>query len=185
MTRLNDDELRSIREREQAATPGPWVHGTSDKLSKWAYDVAWYHGLGMDERDHYTVQTAPGVDYRDRQAPSECDAEFIAHAREDVPALLAHASALQEEVGLLRTGLLQVQAFASNINVPVPQEQILGQVLKLTERALGQAEAGTGALLAHTTALQTEIADLKAHLKECHETWGECSREDCSDWREG
>ena len=66
--------LKEIRAREQAATPGEWVHPD-------AWD-------GTSSRE---VWTRGGVQVAARLSPA--DAEFIAHAREDLPFLLAQIEA--------------------------------------------------------------------------------------------
>lgn len=83
---MTDLDLEAIRGRADAATPGPW----------WAWDrgVGWHIAVG------------PGVDDRgrpDRLLPEgertdidrREDAEFIAAARQDVPALVAELERLQ------------------------------------------------------------------------------------------
>lgn len=76
---LTSDDLAAIRERAAAATEGPWTwasHTTADG-DEWAV---------FDPADHALASN------RDGWAP---DAEFIAHAREDVPALLAEVERLR------------------------------------------------------------------------------------------
>lgn len=69
---MTKEEMQEIRERVEAATPGPWevaihrkVHGNLGPLDKW-------HGMG------------PNVS----EKRAKRDAEFIAAARTDVLALL-------------------------------------------------------------------------------------------------
>lgn len=87
-------DLDAIEQRAKAATPGPW--GVE-------------HGIrcaALDRTDYDTV-TAPlppfvfgeGV----ARAHRNTDTEFIAHAREDVPALVAEVRRLHVEVERLRT----------------------------------------------------------------------------------
>lgn len=78
---MTDEELKAIRARAEAASPGPW----EDRLDGW------------------TVRDANGgkvaATYRaDGTAEQQVnDQQFIAAARADVPALLAHADALRRE----------------------------------------------------------------------------------------
>jgi len=65
--------LKAIKERCDAATPGPWY---------WDYDTM----LGSVEADacYGIIETDGGV-----YPPRDNDREFIAHARTDLPELLA------------------------------------------------------------------------------------------------
>lgn len=69
---MTEDELKAIRERAEAAMPGPWVGFTStwkvmvgERTQKSIADVCEYGG------DYFGANT-----------------QFIAHARTDIPALL-------------------------------------------------------------------------------------------------
>jgi hypothetical protein len=70
MERLTDEQLAEIRKRAEAATDGPWT------VSFPGAKVINAYGIGVDNFDE--------------------DAEFIAHAREDVPKLLAEIGRLKE-----------------------------------------------------------------------------------------
>jgi len=100
---MTPDELAAIERRAEAATPGPWsaanehanfgpevsaawcVSRVGEPSAKrpdgWMYDIAEVY---CDDRDH------------------SADAAFIAHARADVPALIATVRALRAEVATLR-----------------------------------------------------------------------------------
>lgn len=90
---MNTDELTAIRERCDAATPGPW------KLGR--YTVSGRVQIDQSE-------TAPKVNPLKWQRATICresrenDATFIAHARADIPALL-------DEVTRLRAALEAVE----------------------------------------------------------------------------
>ncbi len=83
MRPMTDDELQQIRERADAASPGPW-------RSFW------------EGRDHLggssCIVTGPpgrtGDDLEIIGATME-DQDFVAHAREDVPRLLAEVERLR------------------------------------------------------------------------------------------
>lgn len=77
--RMTNEELDEIRERCRRAAPGPWT--------------AWIEG-----RDHTSGSSfvRTGADDIELSGASEGDYDFIAHARQDIPRLLA-------EVGRLRT----------------------------------------------------------------------------------
>lgn len=63
-----DDYLAEVEQREQAATPGPWLPD------------------GLDINGDYFVRT--GYTSASDVGFTESDAEFIAHARTDVPRLV-------------------------------------------------------------------------------------------------
>lgn len=75
-------DLDAIRARVEAATPGPWF--------AWSRGVGWLIGLDPDAN-----QCIPGGFRTD--IAREADAEFIAHARTDVPALLAEVEQLRAQ----------------------------------------------------------------------------------------
>ncbi|MED1742031.1 hypothetical protein P4U97_21475 [Bacillus swezeyi] len=78
---MTKDELEAIRQRAEAATEGEWCEG---------YD----HYVLIDnfKGSYQTFGVA-------RCARKE-DTEFIAHARQDIPALLDHIAALQGKIDL-------------------------------------------------------------------------------------
>ena len=73
--------LQEIKARAEAATEGPWLAMTEE--------------TGDGENIYYTVEAksaTPGdylLDISDTGVHGRADAEFIAHAREDVPRLIA------------------------------------------------------------------------------------------------
>lgn len=79
---MTDTELTAIERRAQAATPGPWM---------WTYDGSSDWSVGP-EPDTQGQAVANCHRYR---APFNHDAVFIAHAREDVPALVAEVRKLR------------------------------------------------------------------------------------------
>jgi hypothetical protein len=103
---LSDDELHQIRQRCENATPGPWVwvnaevNGLSEvnpgKLVQWDPSrLTEVDGipvfLGQDE-----VLAAEECDgYTGSFFINLADAAFIAHAREDIPKLLAEVDRLR------------------------------------------------------------------------------------------
>lgn len=88
---MKQDELAAIRERCEAATPGPfdtYVHGDNA-----GYTVAKFGDNGQDVFWTFVKRE---------------DAEFVAHAREDVPALLDEIDRLRAEVANLDAELTDV-----------------------------------------------------------------------------
>lgn len=65
------DQLAAIEARADAAYPAPWK--------------AWDRGIGYEV---HTIHDEP-LNYQHRETFGKADAEFIANARTDVPALLA------------------------------------------------------------------------------------------------
>jgi hypothetical protein len=87
---MTDEELDAIRARCQAASRAPWVSFAEGRDHE-SGDSFIMIGDGQDrEADMYIS--------RDAKPASIEDQDFIAHARQDVPALLA-------EVDRLRRGL--------------------------------------------------------------------------------
>lgn len=79
-------DLAAIQARADAATPGPWrIDG---------------HEIVGRSTSRRTLQD-PWVADVD---PVSADADFIAHAREDVTAMLARVEALEAETAKLRRG---------------------------------------------------------------------------------
>lgn len=76
---MPQEQLDAIRRREAKATAGPWSH--------WSGWEQWDHSVMS-----YELDDAPTVA---NIIPELDDAEFIAHAREDVPALLAEVERLR------------------------------------------------------------------------------------------
>lgn len=78
-------DLNAIKARAEAATPGPWAlcdfnEGTSHPPLWGAVNPPYFNPLDHPDQEAAEVQISVGC-YE--------DAEFVAHAREDVPALLA------------------------------------------------------------------------------------------------
>lgn len=83
---MTHDELQAIKARAEAATPGPWTT----------------ESYGNDGRDDVEIQHVRGSNGR-TVVTTDCnvyttdeDATFIAHARTDVPALVAEVERLQK-----------------------------------------------------------------------------------------
>lgn len=83
---MTEQELAEITERASKATPGPWWHKDG-----------WEGAMPGDEWYVYQEQPLGEIICCPcRSNPSEANAEFIAHAREDIPALLAEVRRLRE-----------------------------------------------------------------------------------------
>jgi hypothetical protein len=96
---LADAELDAIRERAGKATPGPWFTVDSVWLPRrmGTYVIAGHHDphVGKAVLDCVDIDewVGPGPDY----SQSDADMEFAAHARQDIPRLLAALEAVTRE----------------------------------------------------------------------------------------
>jgi hypothetical protein len=96
---MTNEELKAIRERTEAATPGPWYWEKLD-ADGWNDTEMPYLASASDEgvmhfgdcEQYYPSEGSP---------PNDEDAEFIAHAREDVPKLLAEIERLRRELSFI------------------------------------------------------------------------------------
>jgi len=83
MSRLLNEELSEIRERAEKATEGKWYYEIDGDL----------YSEKARERVMYPYLTAESIPYI---KVSKEDAAFIAHAREDIPKLLAEVDRLNK-----------------------------------------------------------------------------------------
>jgi hypothetical protein len=87
---MTDQELQAVRERCAAAAPGPWHAESGEADPDAAHPPA-----------AYTILTGPGGTPL-ATVWEQASGDFIAHAREDVPALLAEVDRLRRENAELR-----------------------------------------------------------------------------------
>ena len=87
---LTQAELNEIKERAEKASSGPW--GIDFPLLVCDQCGNTYEIVQSD------VFLAPVV----AESKSEADAEFIAHAREDIPSLLDHIAELEAVINVIR-----------------------------------------------------------------------------------
>jgi hypothetical protein len=80
--KLTQKQLEAIRQRVEKATPGPW---------KYSEGVGSYPATILSEKGEVV---AAGDEY---YGMTENDANFIAHARTDIPALLDHIAEVETE----------------------------------------------------------------------------------------
>ena len=92
---ISDDELAAMKARIEATTPGPWT--------------SYFEG-----RDHFSgdsfIQTSTqdiyiaADDYAGGGGHFAADQDFIAHARQDMPRLIAEVERLRAGLGRLAKG---------------------------------------------------------------------------------
>ncbi len=92
-----DLDLEAIKARAEAATPGPWeADGEPFLPQNWRPKLSVWANVG-DEFSHLVAAVATPDKYL-----GLTDADFIAHARTDVPALVAALEERDAEVERLR-----------------------------------------------------------------------------------
>ncbi|SHK30500.1 hypothetical protein SAMN05421803_11761 [Nocardiopsis flavescens] len=84
-------DLHAIRARVESTARGPWKRGFEAD------------GTSVIHRPHPVVEGAAEVLFGAHGA-SEADAEFVAHARQDIPALLAEIDRLRGELARAHPG---------------------------------------------------------------------------------
>lgn len=81
---LTYDDLTEILARARAATPGPWI--CRDQFVETAQEPSQLIGVTMRQEEGLEV------------LPATKNAEFIAHARQDIPRLVAEILFLREQI---------------------------------------------------------------------------------------
>lgn len=112
---MSPTELAAIAARAEAATPGPWVFERADLLTEGMADTTYQHirsgPVGVADTYHCQPIAIEGFGRMSGYIPPRhgkvADAAFIAHAREDVPSLLAALDEASREIDRLKA-LLKV-----------------------------------------------------------------------------
>lgn len=94
---MSDLDLAAIRQRVEKATEGPWDYYVLPQPV--GINRATLHSEHGPRETFWTVDLPPEIG----AAGTESDAEFIAHAREDIPALLAEVERLRAKLKQLST----------------------------------------------------------------------------------
>ena len=100
------DALAAMRERAEAATEGPWEETASG------------------------IRASAGVEYLVMSIRSEADAEFIAHARTDLPALLDVVEAVLE----LADSIERARSMRVEMSTDMIHNRLTGALSKLEGR---------------------------------------------------
>ncbi|MEG0470753.1 MAG: hypothetical protein RR588_00305 [Solibacillus sp.] len=87
---MNAEQLQAIKERVEKATPGPWAFdkGKKERMDRRPAVIEVF----VQEENEWFISG----DISDLK-----DAEFIAHAREDVPALIAEVERLKKALSII------------------------------------------------------------------------------------
>jgi hypothetical protein len=106
---MTADERNAIRARAEAATPGPWARDLYEDGESGEGPLGVFPGARGEWVESNNVIRPPSAEGDLGDDVATCDrngdAEFIAHAREDIPRLLADNDALRAEVAALLRAL--------------------------------------------------------------------------------
>jgi hypothetical protein len=83
---LTKEMLHSIRQRCEAATPGPWIPSIEGRDHPLGSDTVILRGINREEKDLYLI------------GGTVEDYIFVANARQDIPILLDEIKRLQKEL---------------------------------------------------------------------------------------
>lgn len=87
---MNEEELAQIEARLEAASPGPWTAAQNGKPAD-VVRATIHDDLGIAQAVTYDWERTP-------PGQAEANGEFIAHAREDIPVLIAEVRRLKAKV---------------------------------------------------------------------------------------
>ena len=116
-------DLEAIKARAAAATEGPWEWDDPTIGQHWSRPVPW--ATVVDDEVN-----CGGYCYGGSSSPikSDADGQFIAHAREDIPVLLAEVERLREEREELQRRLDAVEALARS-GIGKPYNRTLDKII--------------------------------------------------------
>lgn len=89
-------DLTPIKERETKATRGPWE--ARGQMHVWSFCTAHTDCHHVNKVADLAYHAAGGFEQ------TKADSQFIAHAREDIPALIAEVKRLKAQVERLQGG---------------------------------------------------------------------------------
>lgn len=140
MPKNNALDLDAIRARADAATEGPWIATTPhDDESEWASD--------FDDPMVITDDSTPGnfaaiaQDICQGETDGRADAEFIAHARTDVPALLAEVEQLRTVVWRVVSVTQDTDGQPLDPDTEIPVGEVARMLFELHEDVVTRALA--------------------------------------------
>ena len=91
---MTREELEAIEAREKAATPGPWKKASLSEDYGAGYGMTTFF-VKQPDGNLYRIGSA---DTSKKYIEENNNAEFVAHSRQDVPALVAEVKRLNAEV---------------------------------------------------------------------------------------
>lgn len=167
---LTDAQIQAIRERMEAASPGRWISRGWDVFEdggEWSWTI--------DGRDDFLVLVMSGmVEQPPESHQARADGDFIAHAHQDIPALLAELERLTKPElldaqwqGLQRLWVALGLQYMSNHNYVQAADKAEEMRAEL-ERAQQREAALREAL--RLAAVRLEICENR--MRGCHEETG-------------
>lgn len=101
---MTDEELAAIEARANAATPGPWRdEGPDERRPRYPHDAI----VGPAEDCGIPAMIAKARGFYHSAEVETANSQFIAHAREDVPALVAEVRRLRAELHMATKAALR------------------------------------------------------------------------------
>jgi HNH endonuclease len=97
---MSELDLVAIQARVNAATKGFWVVNGNDENNYWGVVVE-QKGSGEDQRIWH-VPLVELTEFPEFSSTKKSDANFIAHAHQDIPVLIGRIQELEQEVSFLR-----------------------------------------------------------------------------------
>ncbi len=119
--------LDEIRTRAQAATPEPWGWLAYEPSTLVSYD---YLGDPVAEKYGLRPRVLATGEYN-RKTPSRHDADFIAHARDDVPYLLDLVASLTTERDMWHDDATKLDAMA--VKLETERDALLAAARRVTK----------------------------------------------------
>lgn len=116
LTRLAEIEARAV-----AATPGPWIAAARGSGTVgWPVVASTGRSICAINYVHHSAIDPAVPGDKAFNAESKRNATFIAHARQDIPALLSHARALEAEKAALEAERERFRALVKILEEPIP-----------------------------------------------------------------
>jgi len=109
---MTPERLEAITARANAATKGPWNHDPNSAWRIYGCEQAHEYVWADSEGDEFPCVAMTGIKGQHPRSPR--DAEFIAHARTDVPELVAEVERLSQaetEWAAYRKALVELHEF--------------------------------------------------------------------------
>lgn len=146
---MTQEELEKIRKRSDAATPGPWVSEDGGYDVCLGYKprhirIGWWSGdheedCNADNRRVCELSDGEYNSYKNKEE-MQANAEFIAHAREDVPALLDEIERLKKVSRYLAERIAFLDEWKLGISLCKVKECAIQSWLDEANREVSNAE---------------------------------------------